>query len=743
MPSPASRRPDPERPVVVPRELIDPEHPELGTRDLPSPEDWLWKGRIRTGDFVVVVGDRASGKTTLLCDWMARVTSGQPFPGDPPSMTREPGEVLLFNGLDKFTETIQSRVRKSGGDPGRISLVTRDLQMWSGIPGEMPEGWMSFDKSTYNANDCRAELHQKKTLDWLGSFLRNRPKIQMVVIDNAWQHIKADSERRLLPTISELAHIARENEVTLVLSQHPNAFRQGTGAAEFIKSDCILNAARSIWRTMTPGDASVPARNVQCLKLCQTPTIPNAEQSWSVFLGDQDVLQWMPGAGPLYSNTKRAKDDRQLGNALHYIKNHVHRVGGVIEYNTLRIAAKKAGISQKWFMQVILLPVFDIDYEPYGEDELVQLIGFPADLEKRRNDPHPKPLKISNPPGGAASTSDELPYEKQFANWLKATNAPPDPLPVHPPDFPDHDAPERLTKRQRAGDAVTDGEQTTADRPGLEEPRLEETSPEQARPGTGPDRRDAPAKSRARRETINLRKESWEELEDRRHSELLDAFCQAHLGTPNGWTPPQTQAEWKTFCEGALGYFAERLNVPLPKELPFDLLSPLVEIFGCEIPGGEILGCEIPGGKEREMALPPGGGLPVPRPQSWGDVARRMDRVAQTPPYPAATHPAARPGGATSAPGVVASPARRPKSKPGPRDLTDHPDGPPPEGVSRGKSTKPSGIKSAKPSRRKSAKPNCPKSAEPSCPKSAEPSCGSPPASAQSLTDPPAAPSTS
>ncbi|HBH53505.1 MAG TPA: hypothetical protein DDY91_16590, partial [Planctomycetaceae bacterium] len=163
---------------------------------------------------------------------------------------------------------------------------------------------------------------------------------------------------------------------------------------------------------------------------------------------------------------------------------------------------------------------------------------------------------------------------------------------------------------------------------------------------------------------------------------------------------------------------------------PFDLLSPLVEIFGGEIPGGEILG-----GTEREMARPPGVGLPGPRPQSWGDVARRMDRVAQTPPYPAAAHPEARPGGATSAPGVVASPARRPKSNPSPRDLTDRPDGPPPEGVSRGKSTEPSGIKSAKPSRRKSAKPNCPKSAEPSC--------GSPPASAQSLTDPPAAPSTS
>ena len=689
MPSPVSRRPDPERQVVVRQQLIDPEHPELGSREVPSPGDWLWQGRIRTGDFVVVVGDRASGKTTLLCDWMARVTSGQPFPGDPPSMTREPGEVLLFNGFDKFTETIQTRVRKSGGDPGRVSLVTRDLQKWSGVPGEIPEDWRSFDNSTYNSKDCRAELHLKKSLEWLRTFLRNRPKTQMVVIDNAWQHIRADSERRLAPTIYELAHIARENEVTLVLSQTPNAYRQGTGAAEFIKSDSILDAARSIWRTMTPGDPSVPARNVQCLKLSQTPTIPKAGQPWSIFLGPGEVLQWKPGAGPLYSNTKRAQDDRMLGNSLRYIRNFVRRVGGVIEYNTLRIATKKAGIPQKWFMQSILLPVFEIDYEPYGEDELIQIIGFPEALEKRRNAPHPKPLKISNPPGGAASTADELPYHKQLANWINASNAPPDPMPACSTPFPNPYDPGQWAKQQQSAT----------------EPANAGAGPEQALPADTADSPKPPPKSRAPRETINLRKESWEEREDRRYSELIDAFCQSHLGTPAGWTPPQTQAEWETFCEGALGYFAERMNISLPKELPFDLLTPLADVLGDPDLG-------------RKLA--PDGVVSGLRSQTWGDVVRRLDRDV---PKPRSPTPASPEGETRRRPAVP--PNREPSASP--RDRPAHqatpapqaPSGRPPPGAASQPASQPA-------SRSGDSPPGVP-----------------PPARASGGTDPPATPTTS
>ena len=188
-------------PCVVRMQPVDPARPELGSQPVPSPENWIWNGRIRPGDLVAVVGDQASGKTTLLCDWMARISTGAPFPGDPEHFRREPGEVLLFNADDAYADTIQSRIRLSGGDLGRVSLVTPDLQTWSGKPSELPAGWQSFDPSAYNPHDRRSDLHLRRSQKWLASFLRNRPKIQMVVIDHLWNHMRADMERYFTPTI--------------------------------------------------------------------------------------------------------------------------------------------------------------------------------------------------------------------------------------------------------------------------------------------------------------------------------------------------------------------------------------------------------------------------------------------------------------------------------------------------------------------------------------------------------------
>ncbi|MFN7769571.1 MAG: AAA family ATPase [Planctomycetaceae bacterium] len=108
--------------VVVRREPIDPARPELGSRPVPSPENWIRNGRIRPGDLVAVVGEAASGKTTVLCDWMARISTGDPFPGDPEHFRREPGEVLLFNSGDTYADTLQARLLL-GGPPWVHPLI--------------------------------------------------------------------------------------------------------------------------------------------------------------------------------------------------------------------------------------------------------------------------------------------------------------------------------------------------------------------------------------------------------------------------------------------------------------------------------------------------------------------------------------------------------------------------------------------------------------------------------------------
>jgi len=59
----------------------------------PRPVDWLWEGRLPKGKLVVLDGDPGGGKSTLMVDLAARISTGSPFPdGHRP----EPGNVVLL-----------------------------------------------------------------------------------------------------------------------------------------------------------------------------------------------------------------------------------------------------------------------------------------------------------------------------------------------------------------------------------------------------------------------------------------------------------------------------------------------------------------------------------------------------------------------------------------------------------------------------------------------------------------------
>ena len=510
---------------VVRRELIDPARPELGSRPVPSPENWIWNGRIRPGDLVAVVGEAASGKTTVLCDWMARISTGDPFPGDPEHFRREPGEVLLFNSGDTCTDTLQARLLLGGGDLGRVSLFTSDLTAWSGKPSEMPASWQTFDPSACNPQDRRAELHRKGIQKWLGSFLKNRPRIQMVVIDHVWHHMRADTERYFTPTIIELTHIARENNVVIVVSMHPNAYRNDLGPAEFLKSKELISSARSIWHTVRPTDASVQARSLQCLKLSQFPNIPGAEDPWGLFWGPRGKLEWVPGAAPRYSRSKRAREERWMWLATNFLREHLDRAGGVAEFHTLRLAARNLKIPQTWFMQAILSPEFDIDYEPYGTDELIQIIGTPATIAQRRTDPNPPALKINCPPGAADSTEYDPNLTTAIADLCAAEHAPPDPLP-------------RYTTNLRGSF------------PGDSTPPAAASPHDQRTAGLSPH--------------INLRRPTDTERVVAGHENLESATAGHLLGTPPGWIG--TSQQRLDLQQNLVDELAER-GVQLPADL--------------------------------------------------------------------------------------------------------------------------------------------------------------------------------
>jgi hypothetical protein len=81
--------------------------------------EWLWPGWLARGKFHLLAGAKAAGKSTILFDVAARITSEEAtWPdGTPTSMS---GDVIVWSGEDGIQDTILPRFYAAGGMRNRI-----------------------------------------------------------------------------------------------------------------------------------------------------------------------------------------------------------------------------------------------------------------------------------------------------------------------------------------------------------------------------------------------------------------------------------------------------------------------------------------------------------------------------------------------------------------------------------------------------------------------------------------------
>ena len=82
---------------------------------------WLWAGRIPRGKLTILEGDPDLGKSMVTCDLVARVTTGDPFPGS--SKRRKPQDVILVLAEDDLNDTVRPRLRAAGADLHRVHSI--------------------------------------------------------------------------------------------------------------------------------------------------------------------------------------------------------------------------------------------------------------------------------------------------------------------------------------------------------------------------------------------------------------------------------------------------------------------------------------------------------------------------------------------------------------------------------------------------------------------------------------------
>ncbi len=91
----------------------------------PENVEWLWSRRIPKAKVTILDGDPGKGKSTILYDLAARITSGRPLPDGEPV---EKGGALIVSAEDGAADTIVPRFLAAGGDPTRARIIGAEEQ---------------------------------------------------------------------------------------------------------------------------------------------------------------------------------------------------------------------------------------------------------------------------------------------------------------------------------------------------------------------------------------------------------------------------------------------------------------------------------------------------------------------------------------------------------------------------------------------------------------------------------------
>ena len=91
-------------------------------------------GRLAAGKITILDGDPGLGKGTLLCEFAARISCGDPLPGGeavPPRL------VVLMSAEDDLYDTIRPRIDAAGGDTRRV--IAFSTLTSAGVPVAIPD----------------------------------------------------------------------------------------------------------------------------------------------------------------------------------------------------------------------------------------------------------------------------------------------------------------------------------------------------------------------------------------------------------------------------------------------------------------------------------------------------------------------------------------------------------------------------------------------------------------------------
>lgn len=180
--------------------------------------DWLWYPYIPYGKITILQGDPGEGKSTMMMQLAALITTGKAMPDG--SGDKIPGNVIYQAAEDGIEDTIKPRLEAAGADCSRIAFL------------EQP------DEEPILLNDTRLAQAIEGT------------QAKLLVIDPLQAYLRMDSEMQrtnsVRSVLTNLAKVAERTGCAVVLIGHMNKRNRTKGIYRGLGSIDIAAVARSI-----------------------------------------------------------------------------------------------------------------------------------------------------------------------------------------------------------------------------------------------------------------------------------------------------------------------------------------------------------------------------------------------------------------------------------------------------------------------------------------------------------------
>jgi archaellum biogenesis ATPase FlaH len=201
----------------------------------PEEVKWLVPGRIPLGKITILEGDPGLGKSTLLVDIAARMTTGSAMPGGADGDLAGPTNVIILSAEDGAGDTIRPRLDAAGADLRRAYILEAVESTSAQLSrADRPAGLDRRPPDLFDIDALRAAIVEVGaklvTIDPLMAFLPSK--------------VDSHRDQDVRGVLARLKDLAEETGAALVLVRHLNKSQSGSAIYRGGGSIGIIGAAR-------------------------------------------------------------------------------------------------------------------------------------------------------------------------------------------------------------------------------------------------------------------------------------------------------------------------------------------------------------------------------------------------------------------------------------------------------------------------------------------------------------------